>query len=364
MNRCKPTGASSSLRVTGKDAMTVLGMIGAGRWGSNWIKTLAGLTDVELRWVCDVSPASLEQVRTRFPNVRTSTDLNDLLDDSDVEGVVIASIAPTHYDVARRAVLAGKHVMVEKPMTLTSRDAVELTRLAQEKGRVLMVGHLLEYHPIVRRIKGMIDSGELGEVLYLYSERLNLGTIRADENAWWSLAPHDISVACRLFGAAPTSVQCRGVSIVHSGIADVVWGTLAFSGGRVAHVHVSWLDPHKTRRLTVVGSRKCAVFDDTAEHKFVIHDKGFQRALNPAGGPDLISLRQGPTLMPPVDGSEPLTLEARHFVDCIRKRQRPVSDGAAGTMVVSVLESGQHSLDRGGEVVAVPPADIELRRSA
>jgi predicted dehydrogenase len=345
--------------------MTVLAMIGAGRWGSNWIKTLAGMTDIELRWVCDVSPASLEQVRSRFPHVRTSTCLNELLDDDAVEGVVIASIAPTHYDVTRQAIEAGKHVMVEKPMTLTSRDANALTQLAQEKGRVLMVGHLLEYHPIIRRIKEMIDHAELGEVLYLYSERLNLGTIRSDENAWWSLAPHDISVACRLLGGAPVSVQCRGVSIVHPGIADVVWGTLEFPGGRIAHVHVSWLDPHKTRKLTVVGARKCAVFDDTAEHKFVVYDKGFQRSPNPTGGPDPISLRQGPTLLPTVDSTEPLTLEAGHFVDCIRKHQRPVSDGAAGAMVVAVLEHGQQSLERGGEVVSIPPpTGLALRRSA
>jgi len=318
------------------------------------------MPEAELRWVCDVSEASLEQVRAQFPVVKTSTRLGDLLEDDGLAGLVIASSAATHFDVASQALRAGKHVLVEKPMTLITGDALELTRLAQEKGRVLMVGHLLEYHPIVRRIKTMIDNGDFGEVLYLYSQRLNLGTIRSDENAWWSLAPHDISVACRLFGGVPASVQCRGADVVRRGIADVVWSVLAFPDGRLAHIHVSWLDPHKTRKLTVVGSRKCAVFDDTGEHKFVVHDKGFERGRTEGA----ITLQQGQSIFPEVDTTEPLTLEARHFVDCIRLRRRPLSDGDAGAMVVSVLECGQRSLERGGEVVAIPPCTFAIRKSA
>jgi predicted dehydrogenase len=211
----------------------------------------------------------------------------------------------------------------------------------------------------------LIDSGELGEVFYLYSQRLNLGTIRSDDNAWWSLAPHDISVACRFLGDKPVSVQCRGQNIVHPEIADVVFATLEFPRGRLAHFHVSWLDPHKTRKLTVIGSKKCVVFDDTGENKIVMFDKGFERQPDLAGGPDTIALRQGIGYVPKVDmTAEPLTLEARHFVDCIRKQQQPISDGESGTMVVSVLECGQQSLDRGGAVVPIPAGDVELRRSA
>jgi predicted dehydrogenase len=334
--------------------MTVLGMIGAGRWGGNWLRTLAGLAGTELRWCCDVSPASLDKVRQQFPQVKTTTRLEDLLDDRALAGVVIASIAPSHFDVARRALLAGKHVLVEKPMTLTTRDAVELTELARRHQRTLMVGHLLEYHPAVRYIKSMIDTGTLGEVYYLYSQRLNLGTIRADENAWWSLAPHDISVACRLLGGMPASVQCRAQNIVRPNIADVVFATLEFPGGRLAHFHVSWLDPHKSRKLTVVGSRLCAVFDDTAQDKLLVHDKSFSRGMGPGGAPGLVTLRQEATQVPKVDATEPLTLEARHFVDCIRTGQRPLSDGEAGAMVVAVLEHGQRSLERGGDLVAIP----------
>jgi predicted dehydrogenase len=343
--------------------MTALAMIGAGRWGSNWLRTLAGLAGTELRWCCDVNPASLETVRRQFPQVKTTTRLEDVLADAAVAGVVIASIAPTHFDVARRALLAGKHVMVEKPMTLSMGDAVELTDLARRQQRVLMVGHLLEYHPVVSHVKRLIDSRVLGEVYYLYSQRLNLGTIRADENAWWSLAPHDISVACRLFGGPPLSVQCRGQNVVHPKIADVVFATLEFPGSRLAQVHVSWLDPHKSRKLTIVGSSRSAVFDDTAEHKLVVHDKGFSRTAA-ADGSDVITLRQGPIDIPKIDSAEPLTLEAQHFVDCVRTGKKPISDGESGTMVVAVLEHGQRSLERGGAVVSLPGNMWQAGRAA
>jgi predicted dehydrogenase len=312
--------------------MTTVGMIGAGRWGSNWIRALAALPGTQLRWVCDVSPASLERIRPQFPQVKTTTRLDDLLEDSTLDGVVIATIAPTHFEVARQALQAGKHV--------------------------LMVGHLLEYHPIIRHIRNMVESGELGDVYYLYQQRLNLGTIRADENAWWSLAPHDISVANRLLGAAPISVQCRGQSIVNATIADVVFATLEYPGGRLAHVQVSWLDPHKSRKLVVVGSRKMVIFDDTAEPKLVVLDKGFEK------NGEIITLRQGKVTMPKPDAGEPLTLEAQHFVDCIRSGARPISDGEAGTQVVSVLEYGQRSLDQGGAVITIPPFAAPLRKSA
>ena len=221
-----------------------------------------------------------------------------------------------------------------------------------------MVGHLLEYHPIIRHIRSMIENGELGEVYYLYQQRLNLGTIRADENAWWSLAPHDISVANRLLGTAPISVQCRGQNVVNANVADVVFAALEYPGGKLAHVHVSWLDPQKSRKLVVVGSKKMVIFDDTAETKLVVLDKGFQK------NGEIITLRQGESTAPKVESAEPLALEAQHFVDCIRTGTRPISDGEAGTLVVSVLEYGQRSLDQGGAVVTIPPFGGALRKSA
>src|SRR5262245_38425919 len=291
--------------------MTTIGMIGAGRWGGNWIRTLISLPGTQLRWVCDVSPASLGRIQQLYPHVKTTTQLDDLLQDKTLDGIVIATIAPTHFTVASKALAAGKHVLVEKPMTLTTADAVALTEQARRLQRVLMVGHLLEYHPVIRYIRGLVDSGELGEVHYLYQQRLNLGTIRADENAWWSLAPHDLSVANRLLGAAPISVQCRGQNIVNANVADVVFAALEYPGGKLAHVHVSWLDPHKSRKLVVIGSRKMAIFDDTAAEKLIVLDRGFQK------DGAAITLRQGGVTAPKIDAAEPLTLEAQHFIDCV-----------------------------------------------
>jgi predicted dehydrogenase len=338
--------------------MTSIGIIGAGRWGSNWIRTMSALPDAELRWVCDVNAASLDRLRPLLPKLQTTSQVDDLLDDPALDGVILATSAPTHFALARQALLADKHLLVEKPMTLNTRDALELTGLAERRQRVLMVGHLLEYHPIVRQIRTMIDDGQLGEVYYLYQQRLNLGTVRADENAWWSLAPHDISVANRLFGAAPLSVQCRGQNIIQPDIADVVFAVLEYPGGRIAHAHVSWLDPHKSRKLVVAGSRKMVVFDDTAEQKLVVHDKGFTRLGSS------VTLRQGNVTAPQVEPGEPLTLEAQHFLDCIRTGRPPISDGASGALVVSVLEHGQRSLEQGGAVVAIPPLGGALRQAA
>ena len=335
--------------------MVSIGMIGAGRWGSNWVRTLAALPGVELRYVCDVSESSLARVKSQYPQVRTTTQAADLCDDPTLSAVVIATAAPTHYDVARQALLAGKDVMVEKPMTLRTEDAAELTDLAKARGRVLMVGHLLEYHPAVLYIKDMIDSGELGDVYYIYSQRLNLGTVRQDENAWWSLAPHDISVACRLLGGAPLSVQCRGQNVVQQNIADVVFATLEFGRGRIAHMHVSWLDPHKTRKLTVVGSKRMVVFDDMQpSYKVTVYDESFSVKDNVQSYADWITLHQGDIVIPKISSQEPLKCEASHFVDCVRTRKTPVSDGESGTSVVSVLEYGDISMEQGGKVVQLP----------
>jgi predicted dehydrogenase len=342
--------------------MTTIGMLGCGSWGSNWVRTLASMPDVELRWCCDLSEPLLAKVRQQYPNVQTTRDPNDVFGDEDVEGVVMATIAPTHYDLARRALEANKHVMVEKPMTLATRDAVALDRLAKDRRRVLMVGHLLEYHPAVACMKRMIDSGELGDVHYVYCQRLNLGKVRGDENAWWSLAPHDISVALRLLDVHPTSVQLRGQGIVQPHVADVVFATLEFPGGKLAHIHVSWLDPHKTRKITVVGSKKMVVFDDAvATNKVAVHDKSVRA--NPAkfGAPDWVTMTNGDVTYPTLDAGEPLRNEAQHFVDCIRGRKQPISSGESGAINVAVLEYGQQSLEQGGRTVAIPALDFGTR---
>ena len=338
--------------------MTALGMIGCGSWGSNWVRTLSAMPDVELRWCCDLNEGLLARTKQQFPQVRTTSNIAEVFADPTLDGVVLATIAPTHFDLARRALEAGKHVMVEKPMTLQTADAVELNRIARERRRVLMVGHLLEYHPALLYIKQMIDSGDLGEVLYIYSQRLNLGKVRSDENAWWSLAPHDVSVALRLLGSNPVSVQCRGQNVVQKTVADVVFATLEFPGGKLAHIHVSWLDPHKTRKVTVVGSKRMIVFDDTLPaYKVTVHDKGFRLNQKLDSYADWITLTQGDMVVPKIDATEPLLKEAKHFVECIRKGTKPISDGESGAMNVAVLEHGQRSLDTGA-IVRIPLLDF------
>jgi predicted dehydrogenase len=345
--------------------MIGVGTIGAGAWGSNWVRTLAGMPEVQLRGVCDVMPASLEKIHRQYPHIRTTTRIDELLEDPYLSAIVVASIAPTHFEVASKALLAGKHVLVEKPMTLTSADAVALNRLAQERGRVLMVGHLLEYHPAILHIRELIDSGEIGRVQYVYSQRLNLGTVRSNENAWWSLAPHDVSVACRLLGGRPISVQCRGQSVLQPGIADVVFAQIEFDGGKLAHMHVSWLDAHKTRKLCVVGSKKMVDFDDVAsDGKVVIYDKGVEVQRSADGTVEKISTRSDGVMIPRLETAEPLVREAKHFVECVQQSRQPLSDGESGAMVVSVLECGQRSMDQGGVVVPIPEANAENRLAA
>jgi predicted dehydrogenase len=289
-----------------------------------------------------------------------------LLRDPATEGIVIASIAPTHFPLGKKALEAGKHVLVEKPMTLTTTDAIELNRIAARNDRVLMVGHLMEYHSAIPAIRQLIQNGELGDVRRIESRRTNHGTLRSDENVWWSFAPHDISIALRLMNEWPESVSCDGQCIVQPNIADVVGGNLRFTGGRVARIDVSWHDPAKVRELKVYGTKKWLVFDDSQswERKVIVHDRGFD--VNPSAPPSQrIVMRQGISTPLSLDRTEPLHVEAQHFVSCIRNKTRPLSDGLAGAAVVAVLEYGQKSLAAGGEM-SIPKLEPDgtVRRAA
>jgi predicted dehydrogenase len=343
--------------------MTGVGLVGVGNWGANWLRTLAHLPEADLRWACDLNSALLAKINADYPKVRTTNSLDDLLRDPATLGIVIASTAPTHFVLAKRALEAGKDVMVEKPMALTAADAAELARLADATGRVLMVGHLMEYHPAIQKLRGLVDSGELGEIRRIESRRSNHGVLRTDENAWWSLAPHDISMAVRLMGDWPTTILCEGQTIVQPHVADVVGGALKFAGNRVARIDVSWHDPAKVRQLKLYGTKKWVVFDDMLpwDRKVIVYDRGFD--VDPAGGakPRITARRGGETALP-LDQTEPLVVEGRHFVECVRTRTRPVSDGRSGTGVVAILEAGQASLAAGREVpVSAPPAAKGLR---
>jgi predicted dehydrogenase len=260
-----------------------------------------------------------------------------------VDAVVLATPVPTHAELAVAVAEAGKHCFVEKPLATSAADAQRAVEAAERAGRILMVGHLLEYHPAVTRLKGLIDSEELGDLYYIYGNRLNLGKLRADENALWSLGAHDVSVALHLIGEEPVECFAQGASYVRRPVQDVVFCFLRFPSGVVAHLHLSWLDPHKERRMTVVGSRRMATFDDMLiEGKLTLYDKGFDQDTRSWG--EYIA-RSGDAFSPQLPNHEPLRLECEHFIECIRSGAAPRSDGHSGLRVVRVLEALQRSLE-------------------
>ena len=319
-----------------------VGVVGLGYWGPNLARNFDGLPGSELRWICDGSAGALERWSKAFPQARATADLDDLLSDPELDAVVVATPVPTHAELARRALAAGKHCFVEKPLAQSAEDAEAVAAAAREAGRVLMVGHLLEYHPGVAKLKEIADAGELGDIHYIYSHRLNLGKLRADENALWSLGAHDVSVVLRLAGEEPSEVHAHGESYMRAGVEDVVFCYLRFPSGLAAHMHLSWLDPHKERRFTVVGSKRMATFDDMAiERKVTIYDKGFDQDFSSYGE---YVMRSGDVHSPAIANDEPLRIECRHFLDCVDSGAEPRSGPDSGVRVVRVLEALERSL--------------------
>ena len=334
--------------------MVGVALIGAGNWGKNLVRNFASLDGVELKYVCDLNEKVRQTMSSLYPQAEVTDDMNKALGDDAVDAVVVAVDAPLHFKIALASLQAGKHTYVEKPLTLTSDESQTLVDLAAEKNLKLMVGHLLEYHPAVNYMKQAITSGEVGEPHYLYFQRVNLGIVRKVENAWWSLAPHDVSVACYLFDAEPVSVSASGQAYLREGVEDVVFANLKFADGRMAHIHVSWLDPHKIRKVTLVGSQKMVVFDDmAAAEKIRVYDKGADVAKSVSSYVEAITLRTGDILIPKVAAGEPLKTECQHFIDSIVNDKTPLSDGADGLRVVKVLEAGTKSLQRGGEPISL-----------
>ncbi|MBC7643836.1 MAG: Gfo/Idh/MocA family oxidoreductase [Thermoleophilia bacterium] len=331
-----------------------VGLVGLGYWGPNLARNIARSENANLAYLCDLSTDLHDQYRSSFPTSKFTTDFADLLNDDSLDAVVLASPVPTHHQLGRMSIDAGKHTFIEKPLALNAADAKDLVDAAEAKDVKLMVGHLLEYHPGVLKVKELIDTGELGDVLYAYSHRLNLGQFRRDENALWSLGVHDVATLLFLLGdVAPTEVSARGESYLHDGVEDVVFGTMTFPSGVMAHIHLSWLDPHKIRKLTVVGSHQMVVFDDMeADRKVTVYDKGFSvhNGQRPGSGSwgEYISKREGDIHIPRLATAEPLRLEVEHFFECIREDRTPRSDANAGLRVVQVLESMQQSLENGG----------------
>jgi predicted dehydrogenase len=338
-----------------------LAQIGLGYWGPNLMRNLQSLPSVDVSVVVDNDAAKLSSLGADGGRLKTSTEVESALDDPAIDAVVIATPPRSHAEIARKALESGKHVLVEKPLAMTVDEGTQLVKLSRERGLVLMAGHTFLYNNAVRRLKSYIDSGELGDVYYLYSQRLNLGRVRRDVNALWNFAPHDVSILLNLVGQLPRNVSARGFAFLQPGIDDVVFMTLDFSNGVGAHVHISWLDPHKVRRMTVVGSRKMAVYDDVSpDAKIVIYDKGVDKIPTADSPRDFKGFaefqllpRHGDVTIPALDFPEPLKLECQHFVDCIREGKTPLTDGQSGLDVVSVLEAAQRSLDAGGRPESV-----------
>jgi len=320
-----------------------IGVAGLGYWGPNLARNFAAVAGCELAWCCDASEAARDRWRPSLPGARFTGDLDDLLRDPDLDAIVLATPVPTHAGLTEAVLRAGKHCFVEKPLAQSVADAELAVAAARESGRILMVGHLLEYHPGVSKLKEIAATGDLGRIHYIYSNRLNLGKLRADENALWSLGAHDVSVILHLAEEEPHELEARGESYMRQGIEDVVFGFLRFPSGLAAHLHLSWLDPHKERRFTIVGSKRMATFDDMdIERKVTVYDKGFDESTGSYG--EYIT-RSGDIWSPRIGNREPLRLECEHFVRSIREGTRPRSDGEAGLRVVRVLEALQDRLD-------------------
>jgi len=328
-----------------------VGVVGLGYWGPNLARNFDALPGSELRWCCDARPELREQMARSHPSARFAESLEELLADPELDAVAIATPVPIHAEQAERVLRAGKHCFVEKPLAQSVADAERVLAAAQDTPSTLMVGHLLEYHPGVRKLKQIVASGELGSIHYIYSNRLNLGKLRADENALWSLGAHDVSVLLYLAGEEPEEYAAHGESYMRPGVEDVVFAFLRFPSGLSAHLHLSWLDPHKERRFTVVGSKRMATFDDMAtEAKLTVYDKGFDEKAETWG--EYIT-RSGDIWSPRVPNDEPLRLECEHFADCVRRGAPPLSDGASGVRVVRVLEELQRELGQSRRRAAV-----------
>ncbi len=342
-----------------------IAVIGSGYWGKNLVRNYHDIGS--LKRICDKNDGTLAAFRDRYPGVKTCMAISEVMADTDIAGVVIATPAETHYDIAREALHAGKHVYVEKPLVLTESNGQELILLAEQNKRVLMVGHLLQYHPVFVRLKQLAREGDLGRINYIYSNRLNLGKIRREENILWSFAPHDISMILSLAGETPESVSATGGYYLHKKIADVTTTHLEFASGLQAHVFVSWLHPFKEQKLVVVGDKKMAVFDDTQpwEDKLLLYAHHIDWQNNQPVPVKADAQRVD------ISRDEPLKLECLHFLDCIRNGGRPVTDGAEGLRVLQVLNTAQRSLDDGGCRISLSqktgddaPAALNLRQPA
>ena len=333
--------------------MIRVAIIGCGYWGPNLIRNFYELTDAEVVAVCDSQEERLKPIARKLPSVKLTTRYLDLLSDPKIDAVVVATPISTHYEIARLALLAGKHVLVEKPLAATTREGVALTRFAARCKRVLMVGHTFEYNPAVLKVAELLKTGELGKLYYIDAVRVNLGLYQTDGlNVIWDLAPHDISIILHWVNQIPRRVSAWGQAYVRKKVEDVAFILLEFSGGLLAHIHVSWLAPTKIRRITVAGSRKMVIYDDLENvEKVKIADRSAR--LDPSSREVRVGYRLGDIVSPRIETNEPLALECQHFIDCILRNQQVRTDGKRGIHVVRVLEAADRSLRRGGAKISL-----------
>jgi predicted dehydrogenase len=332
-----------------------IAVVGCGYWGPNLIRNFAQLPGCQVSVCCDLDPRRLAWVAQRYPATRTTRDFEEILRDETLEAVCIATPVATHASLARRALERDKHVLIEKPMTRSGPECLELIGLAERRGRVLMVGHTFEYAAAVLKTKEIVEAGELGDILYIFTSRVNLGLFQPDINVIWDLAPHDISIINFLLGRLPETVNAQGTAHYRKGIEDVATVTLGYGNGTIAFIHNSWLDPNKVRRTTVVGTKKMLVYDDIeSQEKVKIYDKGVDcPPYYDTFGEFQFSYRYGDIYSPKIEDFEPLRAECAHFVECARTGGTPRTDGVSGYRVVAVLEAAQRSLSANGAAVPV-----------
>jgi predicted dehydrogenase len=331
-----------------------VGQVGLGDWGKNLLRNFTALNNCHVKMACDANKSTCAKISESNPEMRITSRFEDILEDNSIQAVIIATPPALHYDMAMKCLKAGKDVFVEKPLVLDLAHGKDLVELADKNERVLMVGHIMLYHPVTLFLKKYIQDGVLGDIYYLYSQRINLGKVRDIENALWSFAPHDISMIMFLLDKFPVKASAVGSAYLQKNIQDVCFITLHFADRIMAHIHVSWLDPHKERKITIVGSKKMAVFDDAEpSEKVWLYDKGVDARMDYATYGEYLNLRIGDITLPRVPSGEPLKQECTHFLNCVINRERPRSDGRNGLKVLAVLQAAQNSLELGGTPVDV-----------
>lgn len=332
--------------------MIKIAQIGVGYWGPNILRNFYDIENVEVKKVVDKNPDRQKYVKQKYRTIETGEDIEEIVEDKEINAVIVSTPADLHYEMVKKVLFSNKHCFVEKPLALKTAEARELVKIAEEKGLVLMIGHVFLYNAAVNYLKKRVSSGELGKIYYIYSQRLNLGRVRSNINALWNFAPHDVSIVLYLLEKMPVTVSASGMSCIQEGIEDVVFMNMKFDNGTIAHFHVSWLDPNKTRIMTIIGSKKMIIYDDVSDYKIQIFDKGidvnsknqYLGDFDSFGKFQLIK-RAGDIIIPKIDFVEPLKSEALHFIECIREGKKPLSDGESGLKVTQIIEAAMKSLN-------------------